>query len=64
MERRYHMNTNDGRFVEMPFTTVGLAFLHGLRKGRSDLFKYQRITEVLQAYPSKVAVGELHTYGL
>ena len=62
MQSRYHMNTNDGRFVEMPFTMTGLAFLKGLRKGRPDLFKRQRIKNVLQAHPSNVTVGVLHAY--
>jgi len=62
MQLRYHMNTNDGRLVEMPAIPAGMEYLKGLRRGRSDLFKHQRITEILQAKPSEVAVGVLHTF--
>jgi hypothetical protein len=62
MELRFKMDTNDGRFVEMPHTNQGRNFLKGLRKGRSDLFKHARIREVIQALPSQITVGILHKY--
>ena len=63
MESRYHMRTIDGqRFIEQKQTTLGRQFLEGLRKSRPDLFRGQRIKEVIQAYPSKITVGILHDY--
>lgn len=62
MQLRYRMITNDGRFIEMFKSDWALTFLKGLRKRQPDLFKYQRITEVIQAQPSKVIVGILHTF--
>ncbi len=58
-EKRYYM-ANNTHFVEMPQTIQGKYYLTYLRKGRPDLFKYCRITKVVQYEPDKVKVGELH----
>ena len=62
---RLHMNTTDGnQCVEMPDTVMGMNFLVGLRKGRSDLFRRQRIKSVIQMQPSNIPVGVLvNTWG-
>jgi len=62
MVSRYRMNTNDNGFIEMPLTATGHNFLLGLRKGRSDIFKGQRIKDVIQAEPSVVTLGVIHSY--
>lgn len=59
METRYHMRTNDGRAIETAFTPEGMARLTDLRHSRPDLFAHQRITEIIQAHPSDVAVNML-----
>lgn len=63
MEKRYHMKTIAGnQFIEAPHSVIGKQFMIGLRTGRPELFKGQRIKDVLQAHPSKVAIGELVNY--
>jgi hypothetical protein len=57
-ETRWHLDNCIGtKFVEMPNTSLGRSFLIGLRKGRPDLFKNQRIKSVLQMEPSLIPIG-------
>jgi hypothetical protein len=63
MEQRYHMRTIDGTsFIEHKLSVMGKQMMEGLRRGRPDLFRGQRIKEVLQAHPEQVKCGVLHNY--
>ena len=54
MEHRYRMRSADYRFIiEAPYNHFGLLFMLGFRKNDRD-FKYQRIKDGIQAYPSKL----------
>jgi len=58
-ENRYHMETIDStQYVQTPHTILGRQFLEGLRKGRPDLFKKQRIASVHQTNTA-VPIGQL-----
>lgn len=57
------MNTiNGNQFVEMPHSVMGKQFLEGLRKNNPELFKCQRIKNIIQAHPDKVQIGVLVDY--
>jgi hypothetical protein len=61
---RLHMETSDGaQAVEMPDTPMGRGFLVGLRIGRPDMFRHQRIKSVIQMQPSNIPVGVLVNTG-
>lgn len=54
MKARYHMRSRNWEFfIEAPFNSFGLEYLKRYRASDPD-FKFQRIKEVLQAYPNKV----------
>jgi hypothetical protein len=54
MKRRWHMRSKNWDYmVESDFSAYGLGALRGIRKVDPD-FKYQRIKDVLQAYPDRV----------
>ena len=59
VQGRLHLNTNDGRFVEVPDSMTGKRYLETLRAGRADLFAHQRITSVLQRHADRVPLGVL-----
>lgn len=60
MKSRYRMKTIDGtKFIEMPHSVMGKQFLEGLRKGMPELFKAQRIKDIIQVHPNKVQIGVL-----
>ena len=63
MEKRWHMRTKDGySFMEMPHTDRCKQIMKDMRYNNPERWKYQRIQEVIQAYPSKVKVGQIHKY--
>jgi hypothetical protein len=54
MERRYHMHSRDWKWIiEAPFNSFGLRWMIRYRTLAKE-FKYQRIMDVLQAYPNQV----------
>ena len=62
MENRYHMSNASRRvFVEAPHTRLGKTRLEMYRREHPD-FKGCRIVSIIQAYPSKIPVYQIHHY--
>ena len=59
METRWTID-NGRHFCQMPDSVIGKQFLQDLRKSRSDLFAYQRITSILQMRPSQIDIGTIY----
>jgi ribosomal protein L20A (L18A) len=54
MKRRYHMHSRDWKWIiEAPYNDFGLRWMVRYRSINPQ-FKFQRIKDVLQAYPEQV----------
>ena len=62
MESRYRL-TGKNHIVEQKQNVVGKQFLVACRKSNPQWFKYARITEIIQAFPSKVTTGTVYQIG-
>ena len=56
------MNGTDGTFIEARFNPEGLEALKRMRTGYAR-FKWQRIKDVIQAFPSQTPVLRFIKYG-